>query len=353
MGGTMENKKSFSAKQFVGEIRDRLKGRYAQSLGALLGVFVISIAALAAAIYLCFWAFRMLVYSVMMMMYGMTTSSSLLMEGLILIAAIIVYIAVALCVRYVFTAITFNFQDVARNDDVQVGLGTMYKGFKQLRKLQLIRLWLWAGLFMFLWQIIPDIVAGFFSGNLAFIGVICRLIGVGIMIWKGVEYSQSLFLYREQQPKFLGQSMRHAITASRRFMGGRKWNYIWLMIVIIVPLLVWFAIWGGITYYGVYTWIPAIIYIAPIIMILGLWAYLPVLFIATPIYYEMSKGNVDIDETFAKTFLPAEKLVQSSLVEVYHRKTSTTDEASDTKPDSDEKTTAKTSDEKQTDSNQK
>ncbi|WP_137597836.1 hypothetical protein [Paucilactobacillus kaifaensis] len=327
----MENKKNFSAKQFIGEIKDRLKGRYAQSLGALLGVFIISVVALAAAMYLCFWAFRMIVYSVMMMMYGMTTSSSLLMQVLILVAAVIVYIAVALCVRYVYTAITFNFQDVARNDDVQVGLGTMYRGFKQLKKLQLIRLWLWIGLFMFLWQIVPDIIAGFFSGNLEFVGIIVRLIAVVLMLWKGVEYSQALFLYREQQPKFLGQSMRYAITASRRFMGGRKWNYIWLMIVIIVPLLLWFAIWGGITYYGIYTWIPAIIYVAPIIMILGFWAYLPILFIAAPIYYEMNKTNVDIDETFAKTFLPEEKLVQSTLPEVYRRETNATVDESDDK----------------------
>ncbi|WP_252902818.1 hypothetical protein [Paucilactobacillus hokkaidonensis] len=47
-----KEKKNFSAKQFVGEIKDRLKGRYAQTLGALLGISVISIAVLAgAAIY--------------------------------------------------------------------------------------------------------------------------------------------------------------------------------------------------------------------------------------------------------------------------------------------------------------
>lgn len=349
----MENKKNFSAKQFVGEIKNRLQGRYAQSLGALLGVFIISIVALAAAMYLCFWAFRMIVYSAMMMMYGMTTVSSLLMQGLILIAAVIVYIAVLLCVRYVFTAITFNFQDVARNDDIQVGLGTMYQGFKHLKKLQLIRLWLWAGLFMFLWQIVPDIIAGFFSGNLEFIGVIVRLIAAVIAVWKSVEYSQSLFLYREQQPKFLGQSMRHAITASRRFMGGRKWNYIWLMLVIIVPLLLWLAIWGGITYYGVYTWIPAIIYVAPIIMILGFWAYLPVLFIAAPIYYEMNKVNVDIDETFVKTFLPEEKLIQSTLSEVYHRKVSAAADKSDDKTTSKEQSAKQTNNEDPADTDQK
>ncbi|BAP84909.1 hypothetical protein LOOC260_103310 [Paucilactobacillus hokkaidonensis JCM 18461] len=317
-----KEKKNFSAKQFVGEIKDRLKGRYAQTLGALLGISVISIAVLAGAAYLCFWVFRMLVYSVMMMMYGMTTSSSLMMEGLFLVATIILYIVVAFCVRYIFTAVTFKFQDVVRDDDAHVGFGTIYQNFKQIRKLQLIRLWLWTGLFMFLWQIVPDIIASFFSGSLAFIAVLVRLIAVGIMIWKGVEYSQSLFLYREEQPKFLGQSLRHALTASRRFMGGRKWNYIWMMIVVIVPLILWSAIWGGITYFGVYTWIPAIIYIAPIILILGIWAYLPVMFIAGPVYYEMNKENVDLDKAFTKTFLPEEKLIQQNLPAINRKKVS-------------------------------
>lgn len=315
MGGIMERKKNFSAKQFVGELKNSLKGRYAQSLGALLGVFVISAVVFVAALYLIYWAFRSLMYSVTLLMYGMATTSSLLLGVLMLLVALVIYVLVTLCVRYLFTAITFNFQDVVRNDDKQVGLGTMYRGFKHVRKLQILRLWLWLGLFLFLWQIVPDIVAGFF-GSSKYVALAFRLVGLGITIWKSVEYSQSLFLYREKQPEFLGQSLRHALTASRRFMGGRKWNYIWLMIVVIVPLILWTAIWSGITYYGVYTWIPAIIYVAPIILVLGLWAYLPVLFTAAPLYYEMNRANVDVDETFTKTFLPEEKLVQQDLAEL-------------------------------------
>ena len=116
-----------------------------------------------------------------------------------------------------------------------------------------------------------------------------------IVIWKGIEYAQAYFLYREKQPRFLGQSMRHALTASRRFMGGRKWNYLLICLFVeVLPMAVWAVIFGGLAYYGNYTATYVLFYIGLLITILGLICYLPVVFATGSLFYVRSKETADV-----------------------------------------------------------
>ena len=149
--------------------------------------------------------------------------------------------------------------------------------------------------------------------------IVCRILNVIVMIWKGIEYSQANFLYRDRQPQFLGQSMRHALTASRRFMGGRKWNYLLIMLVVIfIPMVVWEVIFGALAYWGLYTATYALIYIGLLLMILGFAAYLPVIFASGALYYEEAKKTANLDEDFADTFKPVAELTGEAYVhEVY------------------------------------
>ena len=170
------------------------------------------------------------------------------------------------------------------------------------------------GLFLFLWTLPLSIVAGLVAKNQILV-LICRIVNDLILVWKGIEYSQANFLYRDKQPQFLGQSMRHSLTASRRFMGGRKCNYILLMLVtLVLPVLIWEVIFGGLTWWGIYTATNALIYIGLALMILGFAFYLPVLLAAPALYYEQAKETAQLNEVFAGTFKPVAELTGEAYV---------------------------------------
>jgi hypothetical protein len=300
----MDKKQGIKTKEFLKQLKEKMKPHYAQSLGVLLGLFVLVVATFMIFGIAAYYVMRTLSLKVMMLMYGMTTMSSLILWGGALILIVILYFMVMIFVYFFQTAIQFKFQDIVKDDNNSITIKGIFAQFKQLRKSQLLRLFLWIGLFTFLWQLPFSLVSDYLpkTGALSILTVIIRLAGYVVACWKGIEYSQALYLYREKQPSFLGQSMRHAITASRRFMGGRKWKYLWLSIVMALPVLVWAGILGGVTYWGIYTWTPVVMYLAPIILVLGLWAYLPVIFVFSPLFYELNKDHVDLDSTFKDTF---------------------------------------------------
>lgn len=316
----MEKQKSLSIKQFFAEIKKALKPNYSSALGTLIGLFVISAAIILGLGLVGYMLLRQLMMQYYMMMYGMSTMSSMITGIGALILVLVLYVLVVFVIYFFQTAIEFNFQDVIRDPSRKIKLGAIFSQFKRLKKGQLIRLSLWIVLFTTLWQLPVDILNGFFGSN-QIVAAILRAIGLVIGIWKGVEYSQGLLLYREKQPDFVGQSLRHSLTASRRFMGGRKINYIVLMVAGALPVIVWGLVWTAILYfgtnYGSFAMPTFVIYLLVIIMILGICAYLPVLLMMEPVFYESHKEHLDVDEQFRNTLLPHEKLVDP-IVPVKH-----------------------------------
>ena len=161
---------------------------------------------------------------------------------------------------------------------------------------------------MFLWTLPLDIVAGIFARNQAVV-ITCRVLNLLLVIWKSLQYSQAYFLYNDQRPEFLGQSMRHALTASKRFMRGLKWNLLLIAVVtIVLPIVVWLAIFGGLGYYGIYTATNFWIWFGFIVAFLGVVAWLPVTYAATALYYQQTAPNQNLDTVFSGTFKSVEEL---------------------------------------------
>jgi hypothetical protein len=309
----MEKASNLSIKQFFAEIKKALKPNYKSAVTALVGLFVISVAIMMGLGVVGYMLLRSLMMKYYMMMYGMSTISSIVIGAVEVLAILIVMIIVLFVVSFFGTAIKFNFQDVVRDPSKKIKIRAIYDQFKRLKKWQLVRLALYIWLFAsVLWQLPVDILNGFFGSN-QIVAEILKVVGGIIAIWKGLEYSQALWLYREKQPEFLGQSMRHAITASRRFMGGRKINWLILSIAGYVPLIVWTVVWGAIVYfganYGSFTMPTAVIYILLAIMVIGICAYLPVLLMMGPVYYEANKHHINLDTVYEDTLLPKDQLV--------------------------------------------
>lgn len=146
-----------------------------------------------------------------------------------------------------------------------------------------------------------------------------RILNDIVVLWKSIEYSQSYFLYREKQPQFLGQSMRYALTASRRFMTGRKWNYFTILFVLeFLPMFIWTLIFGGLAFYGVYTATYVLTYIGIVLVIVGISCYLPVVYAILALYYNKARAGMEMDVLFKDTFKPVAELTGEAYVhEVY------------------------------------
>lgn len=308
----MEKQTNLSIKQFYAAIRKALKRNYSSALGAIIGLFVVAAILIGILGFAAYMLLRELSLQYMMMMYGMSSISSMLIYGLGMVLVLILYIILLFFIQFFKVAIQFNLQDGVRDASVKVKFRAIYGQFKRLKKWQLVRLSLWTWLFMTLWQLPFEILNTFFGSNSIIAAILKALLAV-VTIWKTVEYSQSIFLYREKQPKFLGQSMRHALTVSRRFMGGRKVNYIILMIAGYVPVIVWGLLWAAIIYmsnnFGSFAMPSFITWLFAIILVVGVCAYLPVLLIMEPVFYEANKLHLNLDEEYDDTFLPQEKLV--------------------------------------------
>lgn len=208
---------------------------------------------------------------------------------------------------YFLVVIQFQLQDVIAEKATTISFNGIWQQFRFLNKNQLLRLFLYNGLFLFLWQL-PLLVLEYFLGSNQIILDAILLIWLLVMIWKNLQYSQSLFLYREQQPAFLGQSQRHALTASRRFFAQKKAELWELFIVLAIPAIVWAIIWIIVTYYGFYFWEPIMIYGGPIVGIVGGCFYLPVVLATLADFYERNRTAALLQQVFKDLFVPVARL---------------------------------------------
>lgn len=209
---------------------------------------------------------------------------------------------------YFFMAvIQFQLQDVVTGKQTSIRFSNIWQQFRFLNKNQVLRLFLYNGLFLFFWQL-PLLILEYLLGSNQIILDAILIIWLLVMIWKNLEYSQALFLYREEQPAFLGQSQRHALTASRRFIAHKRAEIWELFIILAIPAIIWAIVWGIVAYYGFYFWEPVMIYGGPIVGIVGACFYLPVILAALAAFYQHNRTETLIQQIFKGLFVPVEKL---------------------------------------------
>lgn len=323
----IEKQKKIPLKEFIASLKKLVKPSYLRAMWPVAGISVIffalafildSLSNIAAQSFM-----TGLMSMPMMMMYG-ASLTPIFFSLAEFIIVLVVIAGVTFLYSFYCVAIEYTYQDKLVHSEQPVSAGSIWMHYKHLRKNQLMRIVLYMGLFTFLWSLPLNIISSLvitFIPNQAgmIISIVLRLINYGIMIWKGIEYSQSYFLYREKQPKFLGQSMRYALTASRRYMTGRKWNYFVISLVVAyIPLIVIALIFGGLAYYGVVTATYVLAYIGLILLIVGVACYLPVVFATAALYYSRTQESTDVDTMFKDTFKPIAELTGEAYIhEVY------------------------------------
>ena len=344
----MKKQHSLSLSDFVKDLKVLVKPHYLSAMWPIGGVTIIYFALVCIVSLFSTNVLQSMTMSVMMIMYGMASPLALLVGLLEVFAGIALIAALAFFYNFYVVAAQYVYQDHLANPDQPVSAGSIWLHFKHLRKNQLWRVALYIGLFIFLWSlplnIIADVIGGLTHNAIWLRGL--QLVNEIVVIWKSIEFSQSYFLYREKQPQFLGQSMRHALTASRRFMGGRKLNYfLVILLVVVLPMAVWAAIFGGLAFYGNYTATYVLMYIGLLIAILGLVCYLPVVFATGALFYVKSKEDDDTEEDFRDTFKPVAELTGEAFVhEVYVPKKAKVQPSPTVKKDDEHKPEAKKED---------
>ncbi|MDO4903145.1 MAG: hypothetical protein Q3959_02675 [Limosilactobacillus sp.] len=317
----MKKQHSLSLGAFFKELKALVKPGYLAAMWPAGGMTLIYMALACVISLFISNILQAMMMSVMLMMYGMASPVTLLFGLLEMIVGLVVLAGVGFYYSFYTTATQFAYLDKIEHPDHVVSAGSIWMYFKHLRKNQLWRIILYVGLFAFLWSlpltIIGDLVAAYTKNAIAVNAI--KILNVIVVAWKSIEYSQANFLYREKQPQFLGQSMRRALTASRRFMGGRKMNYLLVTILfVLLPIVVWIAIFGGLAFYGAYTAAYALTYIGLALVVLGFACYSPVVFATGALFFAKSKEDEDIDADFKDTFKPVAELTGEAFVhEVY------------------------------------
>ncbi len=300
--------KQFSIKDFWAELKTALKQRYWSAVwpiaGGMLLLLAISVL-LSLGIARAFMTFMMMFQ---MMMYGMSSLSMALMVMLgmwVLIAGLVV---VEFFLQFLAVSSAYAWLDFIRHPEMEMNASIIWTYFKHLKKNQILRLTLYSGLFIFLWQLPLMIIGALpFVARITWLRIVLDVINYIIAIWKGLEYSQAVFTYRDRQEDFLGQSMRHAITASRRIMGGHKANYLLVVILfILLPVLILGAIFGGIAFYGDYTGTYPVMCVGIILLVIAELMFIPVMLLTMSQYYQQITDQKLLDDSFADTFKPVD-----------------------------------------------
>lgn len=300
----MNKKKTLSLGDFIKELRASLKGEYNGAVWPIAGFTLLFCAISALLAYFLMMLSSSMMMNVMMVMYGMASPAAIGMAILEILLVFVLMILNGFWYSFMGTAFNFTYLDRFRDDTQKVTASTIWHQFKHMNKNQVLRAVLYMSLFLFLWSLPLTIIGDLFARNRV-VYIICEVANQIVLAWKGLEYSQSLFLYKDTRPKFLGQSMRHALTASRRYMGGFK-RYLLLMdiVVIVLPLLVWDVIFGGLGYYGIYTATNFCIWAGFLLAFIGDLAYVPVISAATALFYHKTSSKRDLNQVFADTFKP-------------------------------------------------
>ena len=200
----MKKRYHLSLKQFVHDLKELVKPHYQASMWPLGGVMIIFLALSFIIGYFAQGILSSMGMAMMMIMYGMASPAAIGLALLELLLAIIVLIALSFFYSFFTTAAQFTYQDKVRHPEQVVSAGSVWMHYKHLRKNQLWRIILYTGLFVFLWSLPLDIIGGLVAKNQALV-IVCRVLNDIVMAWKGIEYSQANFLYRDRQPQFLGQ----------------------------------------------------------------------------------------------------------------------------------------------------
>lgn len=310
----IENQTKFPLKEFITSLKKLVKPNYLRAMWPIAGISIIFFAIITILSLLNIRIEASLGMSFMMIMYGMASPLAVVLAVIEMLVILVVVIALSFFYSFYSIGTQYTYQDKLADLNQPVSAGSIWMHYKHLRKGQLLRLALYICLFTFLWSLPLDIIGGIiasFMPNSAgvIIDMIVRILNYVVMIWKGLEYSQAYFLYRDKQPQFLGQSMRHALTASRRYMTGRKWNFFVICLIVeILPILVWALIFGGIAYYGIYSATYVLTYVGIILLIIGIACYLPVVFASAALYYSQTREDTDVDVMFNDTFKPVAEL---------------------------------------------
>lgn len=337
--------KQVSIKQFWADLRTALKERYWSAVwpiaGGMLLLLAISVL-ISLGIARAFMTFMMMFQ---MMMYGMSSLSMALMVMVgmwILIAALVV---VEFVLQFLAVSSAYAWLDYLRHPEMKFSASAVWIYFKHLKKNQILRLTLYMSLFIFLWQL-PLMVIGSLPviAKVGWLKIVFNIVNDIIVVWKGLEYSQAIFVYRDHQEDFLGQSMRHAITASRRLMGGNKASYLIVSILFIaLPMLILGAIFGGIAFYGDYTGTYPLMWAGVILLIIAELMFIPVaLLVAAQFYQRIAKPEL-VADCFTDTFKPVDVLTGSKYADDWRGVQPKTEKLADpqVKTDSKKKTEAK------------
>lgn len=296
-----------SIKSYLGELGPQIKNNWLTA-GLLYVVVTVTMCVLVLfdGILLKF-GLSTLASAVTLLLYGANYGSLLIGGVAAFILGLFFLVVLEIFSFYIAVAIQFSIQDVNRGVQTRVSFQDTWRRIKQMNKNQLLRLFCYNSLFIFLW-LLPVLILKSLFGGIQIVAYLLQLVAFGVLVWKRLEYSQSLFLYREKQPQFLGQSQRHALTASRRFMKKAKLRLLGQLLLAALPLVVWIAIWGVVMYFGFYIWEPIMIYGGPLLSVLGVCFYLPLFQLILARFYEQNKNAQLLETAFHKTFKPVEQL---------------------------------------------
>lgn len=344
----MEKQRTLPVKEFIASLKKLVKPNYLRAMWPIAGISIIFIALIAILVMLNTSISASIGMSMMMVMYGMASPLAILYSLFEILGIFAIMAALTFFYSFFTVAAQYTYQDKLAHPEQPVSAGSIWMHYKHLRKNQLWRIILYIGLFTFLWSLPLNIVNFLVAANLSgsagyYVALVIRILNDIVILWKSIEYSQSYFLYREKQPQFLGQSMRHALTASRRFMTGRKWNYFAIILLVeVLPMVIWSLIFGGLAFYGIYTATYVLTYVGIVVLIVGLACYFPVAYATIALYYSQARTGMDMDQLFKDTFKPVAELTGEAYVhEVYVEKAAKEQPAPVAKPTTAKKHEAK------------
>lgn len=301
-------KRKVSLKNFIQQLKTTVKDEYNGAIWPIGGFFILFVALMLLLSFLFGRISSAVMMNVMMVMYGMASAGAIGMAIIEIIAIIILMLVVQFYYGFLQTAMAYAYLDRFRDGDAKVTASSIWEQFKRMNKNQVWRILLYYDLFIFLWTLPLDIVAGFFAKNAAVV-ITCRVLNAIVIIWKSLEYSQALFIYKDQQPLFLGQSMRYSITASRHFMHGLSLDLLAkILVTAVLPVVIWLVVFGGLGYYGIYTATTACIWIGFVIAFIGLVAWLPVMYAVVALYYNHATDGYDLKKDLKKILKPIKDL---------------------------------------------
>lgn len=295
-------------------IKDLLRGQYTTAMWPVAGISLIYLALVAILYYFGMSIASSIMMNVMMAMYGIGSIGTVGIAFLEVIAIFAIILVLMFCYSFFFRGLVFTYQDRIQHPELTVTASRIFDQFKHLRKNQLLRISLYEDLFIWLWTL-PLSIVGMLAGRHQALVIICDIANLLVMIWKKLQYSQDNLLYRDHQPAFLGQSMRRALTASKRYMHGRVLNFLALIFVVAcLPFIIFEAIFGGLAFYGIYTATRWALIFGVIIMVIGFIFYVPFFAATLAQYFEDTKQAIKANEVFDDLFVDTDVLTGEKFV---------------------------------------